>query len=110
MVLLQDDTHYTRASLQVLNCLQHPIWVFDVERLEMYWANLAGLEVWNAPSLDELLGRDFKGDLQEATKIRMMDTLNLLKKGGKKQEQFTAYPKGKTEQKIDRLVTYTIES
>ena len=60
----------------------------------MYWANLAGLVVWNASSLEELLARDYKSDVQEATKIRMLDRLELFKRGGKAQEKHTAYPNG----------------
>ena len=94
MVLLDGDTSFSRESLKPLNCVQHPLWVFDVERMEMYWANLAGLVVWNAASLEELLARDFKGDVREATRIRMLARLELFKRGGRVQEQHTAYPNG----------------
>ena len=95
MVLLpNDNTCYTKDDLKALNLLQHPVWVFDSERKEMFWANVASLAVWNASSVEELLSRDFASDIQEATEIRMMDQLLLLKEGGTTKEQWTIYPNG----------------
>lgn len=95
MVLLPNDTTcYTTDDLKALNLIQHPVWVFDTERKKMFWANVASLTVWNATSLEELLSRDFASDIQEATEIRMMDQLLLLKEGGTTKEQWTIYPNG----------------
>ncbi len=58
------------ADLELLNDVNTPIWIFDVDRHAMWWANTAGLAFWHAPSLDELLHRDFSGD-SEAVRLRL---------------------------------------
>lgn len=85
---------YTKEDLQIFNLLQHPVWVFDIEKKAMFWANLSSLKVWNADTLEELLGRDFAGDLSEATDRRMQDHLVRLTRGEIMKEDWTCYPAG----------------
>ncbi|KAL6057774.1 histidine kinase [Balamuthia mandrillaris] len=59
------------ASLDVLNKLKHPIWIFDPDNVRMHWANHAALQLWNSPSLEELLSRDYEEDMSVATKTRI---------------------------------------
>lgn len=58
---------YTRSDLEVFNLLQHPTWIFDVTRKEMFWANHVALRIWNTATLEMLLNRDYKTDMSEAT-------------------------------------------
>jgi hypothetical protein len=67
--------YYTRADLEPFNLLEHPVWVFDIERKCMWWANDAALVVWNAPTLDALLARSFSDDMSQATTLRLSDYL-----------------------------------
>lgn len=60
----------------------------------MHWANPAALVIWNASNLEELLKRDFAGDLSEATNNRMKDLLLLLREGGSNEDEWTVYPNG----------------
>ncbi|CAD0231143.1 Putative Diguanylate cyclase (fragment) [Planktothrix agardhii] len=57
-------------ELNGLDILQTPIWIFDIENLQMWWANQAALHIWNAPNREELIKRNFK-DISEATRIRL---------------------------------------
>ena len=86
---------YTREKLDAFNLLEHPVWVFDIERTEMYWANESALEVWNADSLESLLSRSFADDMSEATEQRLNEYLVHFRKGESIQDQWTYYPKGK---------------
>ena len=45
------------------------MWVFDLGRRCMNWANPAGLQLWNAPTLSEFMARDFS-QMSEATVSR----------------------------------------
>lgn len=86
---------YTREDLKVFNLLMQPVWVFDIERKAMWWANHAALDLWNADSLESLLSRNFADDMSEATEIRLREYLTKFKDGGKVVEQWTYYPRGK---------------
>jgi rsbT co-antagonist protein RsbR len=72
-----------------------PVWVFDFERARMAWANRAALELWRAPSLDELLARDYS-DASPATRTRNEGHLHRLSedRSAYAEESFTFYPRG----------------
>jgi PAS domain len=38
--------------------LTTPLWVFDIDRSRVVWANRTALEVWKAATLQELTARD----------------------------------------------------
>lgn len=68
-------TVYKTTDLDVFNLLQRPVWVClcgeewgDEKRL--LWGNTATVEMWNAPSLQAVLARDFNVDMSEAVKQR----------------------------------------
>ena len=95
MVLEPDDTHaHERKELQCMNMLRHPVWVFDIDTMSMYWANTAAVTtVWNAKSLDELLLRDFVSDMSEGSKAWLMNfQQNELQKNSYAIEKWTFYP------------------
>ena len=70
-----------------------PMWVFDLQRLRMSWANPAGVTLWNAASLEELLARDFSS-LSEATIVRNQSVMAQHAAGRSVRDQWTIYPKG----------------
>ncbi|MCV6615586.1 MAG: diguanylate cyclase [Cellvibrionaceae bacterium] len=55
-----------------LDQLQSPIWVYDVHNYRVYWANQAGLALWEAESLEELCGRDFSSDSSRAVQQTLL--------------------------------------
>ncbi|HEY9618313.1 MAG TPA: diguanylate cyclase [Microcoleaceae cyanobacterium] len=80
-------------SLKAFDFLQNPVWVYDIEQLQMRWANHAALPLWNATSRDELLSRDFS-DVSESTRIRLQNYLQQFEQGKTLIEQWTFYPAG----------------
>ena len=87
-------TVYSRADFKAFNLLRQPIWVFDIERKSMWWANNAALDLWNADSLESLLSRNF-ADMSEATEVRLGEYMTKFKDGGNVVEQWTYYPRGR---------------
>ncbi len=69
------------------------MWVFDLGRRCMNWANPAGLQLWNAPTLSEFMARDFS-QMSEATVSRNLAMMAEHAAGRVVREQWTVYPKG----------------
>lgn len=80
-------------ELNGLDILQTPIWIFDIENLQMWWANHAALHIWNAANREELIQRNFK-DISEATRIRLNAYLQQFKHQKTVTETWTFYPQG----------------
>ncbi len=84
----------TQNVKDVLNRLNTPIWVFDIDQKSMHWASVAGLQFWHSESVEELRLRDFRSDMTPATLIRLKDYLRRFLNGESITEQWTLYPKG----------------
>ena len=84
---------YQQRDFEVFHCLPNPIWIFDIDREAMVWANGAALKLWNADSLEALLARDFS-DTSEATKERLGNYRRLFEQNESVTEQWTFYPNG----------------
>ncbi|GAB1544480.1 hypothetical protein NUACC21_71560 [Scytonema sp. NUACC21] len=82
------------ADLIAFDRLQTPIWIYDIEKLQMWWANKASLRIWNAQSREELLNRNFS-DVSESTQIRLKTYLQKFQQGETIVENWTFYPEGK---------------
>lgn len=82
------------ADLIAFDRLQTPIWIYDIENLQMWWGNKASLHIWNAANQEELLNRDFS-DVSQATQIRLKNYLNQFHQGKTIKENWTFYPQGK---------------
>ena len=91
--LERQSRSYTRRDLEPFNLLDHAVWVFDVERKAMWWANHAALTIWNASSLEELLARDYT-DMSEATERRLQEYLVRFRQGLRVSDSWTYYPNG----------------
>ena len=81
----------TPADLARFNCLQTPVWIFDVDYMRMWWANESAIRLWNAEDLQELLDRDWN-DYSDATQVRFQDYLSQFNQGNTITEQWTFYP------------------
>lgn len=81
------------TDFEIFEQLPHPIWVFDIDREAMWWANKLAVDLWNANTLAELLQRDFT-DTSEATKVRLANYRRAFERGESMVEQWTFYPKG----------------
>lgn len=80
-----------------LSLLRSPIWLFDLEQLQLWWANPAALQLWGAASLEELRQRDFR-EILGATRPRLTGYCKRLKSGETAIEQWTFYPQGEAVQ------------
>ena len=49
-------------SVELLECLATPIWIFELDRHAIWWGNAAGQRFWKAGSLEELQARSFASD------------------------------------------------
>lgn len=75
--------------------LQTPIWVFDIQRLRMVWANRTAVSIWQASSLDELVSRDFSplfGDAAQSRQPRLRVDLQAFEQGRTIQATWIVYP------------------
>ncbi len=84
----------SRGEMAALDILQHPVWVFDIQRREMWWANRQALKLWGADDLKSLLIRDWKSDMSQATVTRLDAYLLSFAAREQIEEQWTFYPKG----------------
>jgi signal transduction histidine kinase/CheY-like chemotaxis protein/PAS domain-containing protein len=46
-------------DLKLLNQLQTPLWIFDVDNIRFWWGNTSALALWRTKSLDEFRLKDF---------------------------------------------------
>ena len=76
---------YSRSSV--------PIWLFDIDRMKMHWANPAALRLWMAEDVAEFTARDFSTDMSDAIQQRLLSLRELLRSGGTIAEQWTIYPR-----------------
>ncbi len=73
--------------------LGRAVWIFDVERRRMAYANRAALRLWRAETFAELAARDFS-NASEAIRIRTEAVMARLAQGESVRERCTFYPKG----------------
>lgn len=90
---ISSDAIIAHSELTKFNLLRSPVWIFDIERTQMWWANYAALNLWDALSLEELLARDWS-HISQATQIRLQNYLQQFKQGKTVVEQWTFYPQG----------------
>jgi hypothetical protein len=72
---------HSKQDLEIFNILKSPVWVFDIERKSMWWANKPALVMWSAETHEELLDRNFASDMSEATETRLLECLARIKRG-----------------------------
>lgn len=73
--------------------LRRPVWVFDPATCFGLYANPAAMALWNAESLDELLGRDFS-KLSPAVRTRVERLAQATAQGEAVIERWSFYPRG----------------
>lgn len=84
-------TFPTPQNLDLLDAIESPVWVFDVERHCIWWANQAALRFWRADSLQDLLARDFGSD-SSTVRRRLRLVVENGTKGQSTHESWTLYP------------------
>jgi rsbT co-antagonist protein RsbR len=82
-----------------------PVWVisYDDAILKMVWANDAALELWRAPSREDLFARDFMTGAPEKVSARLRHAVEQARLGRILREEFAFYPRGKPVMKLVEL-------
>nr|WP_315463713.1 EAL domain-containing protein [uncultured Rhodoferax sp.] len=79
----------------MLRCISLPIWVFDIDRCAVYWANDAALSMWRASSMQELCSRDMGSDMSASVAKRLKQyQSDFVQHDASFTEQWTIYPAG----------------
>lgn len=69
------------------------MWVFDVDRHAVWWANRRGLEFWRAETLEDLVARDFGSD-GPSVRERLSQIVSEASGTERSEDTWTLYPKG----------------
>lgn len=78
-----------------LDRLKTALWVFDIDRSRVVWANQAALRVWRAATLDELQARDMSVDMSPAVARRLRQYQeDFIARDASFSEIWTIYPQG----------------
>jgi len=89
------DTPWLPDEVALLEALNLPLWVFDIDRSRVHWANGAGLQLWQAESLAELSARDMGADMSDTVARRLRQYQQDFERGDARfSEQWTLYPGG----------------
>jgi signal transduction histidine kinase len=92
--LNKDRPHYrSPEDLAHFESLNTPLWVFDVDRHAMWWANQSALVFWRVESLQALLDRDYSDD-SETVRTRLRQVVESPTGPSRIQETWTLYPGG----------------
>ncbi len=84
---------FTTGDLAVLDLLDRAMWVFDVEKPGIVWANREALPLWGVSCVEEIVARDFS-DLSESSVQRLAEYMRRLERGEHFHDQWTIYPNG----------------
>ena len=87
------DAMIAYSALSLLDTLHSPVWIFDIERTQMWWANRAALSLWKAESVEELINRNWS-NISQGTRTRLENYIPQFKQGKTVVEQWTFYPQG----------------
>ncbi|MEP6020848.1 MAG: ATP-binding protein [Paracoccaceae bacterium] len=94
--------------MQQFEALSTPIWIFDVDRHNLWWGNQAALEFWDARTLDELTARDFSSD-SASVRTRLRQIVDGAGADGRLQDTWTLYPKNNPRTAVLSFQPVTIE-
>lgn len=85
----------TTDALAWLDLLREPIWVFDIDRSRVFWANRSAIELWQADSLQDLTARELGADMSPAVRRRLAQYQeDFSRSNARFGEVWTLYPHG----------------
>lgn len=83
------------GELAVLAHLQLAVWIFDIDRARIHWANPAALGLWRAKDIDSLRARDLAEGMSRSVAERLTQyQQDFLARDARFHEQWTLYPAG----------------
>jgi len=77
------------------NQLHTAIWIYDIDKHYIPWANSSALKFWGSASIEELSSRDFKPGESEAVRESLEQYKVAFKKGEVVQKNWSLLPNGK---------------
>ena len=79
----------------IFDQLSTALWIFDFDCKRVLWANKAGLEAWDASTVEELAARDLAPDMSDAVEKRLNQyRADFMRTDTTFSEIWTLYPKG----------------
>ena len=88
------DTIHTPEALTLLDRLQTPVWIVDLDRGAQWWCNLACLPVFHADSRAALIERSGRTTPSEASRTRLDALRRSYARGDTSIDRWTLYPEG----------------
>lgn len=80
-------------GLDALSRLQSAVWIFDIDRRRIHWANDAALELWGAADIESLRARDLGRDMSASVAERLTQyQQDFLSDDARFHELWTIYP------------------
>ena len=75
--------------------LDTPVWVFDIDRARVIWANRSALRLWRADSVEALAARDLDADMSDTVRTRLDQYRSDFERSDSRfSEVWTLYPAG----------------
>lgn len=95
MVLFSDPTRtLSMKDFQVFDVLLHPVWIFDIERMRMIYANQSALhDLYDDTPLEDLQAHRFGESLPDSTQAQLREQLKLIVAGETVHRVWTIYPR-----------------
>jgi len=81
-----------------IDLLHTPVWVYDTTRLNICWANKAGLKLWESETIEELSNRGFQTEISDAVHQELLSYLTLFREGKTVHRWWQFTPKGKNKE------------
>ena len=94
-MLTSEELEARRQHFRLLERISLPIWVFDIDKSRVHWANDAALTLWRAQGLPELCSRDMGADMSASVAKRLRQyQSDFGQHDASFSEQWTIYPAG----------------
>lgn len=82
------------GDVRVFEGSRFPVWVFDIDRARVIWANQPALGIWAAESMAELQGRDLGADMSTSVRAQLLQFQAAFHTGAHFDEPWTIFPRG----------------
>lgn len=90
------ETVLSSDAVEILRALDAPLWVYDIDRKRVVWANNAALGLWRAESEAELIARDLGADMSATVELRLKQYQEDFTRADVVfHESWTLYPEGR---------------
>lgn len=98
-----------KSALGISDDLLTALWIYDIDKYQIFWANKAALSLWESDSLTELKSRDFKPETSHAVQETLLDFQQLFAQS-KTVSVFWRYsPKGIQKEAFCQMSGYTLD-